>query len=159
LTKHDDENKSPTGLFVYGSLMQGFFNYKKSLAGKVISNTPGRLKGILYHQNRKGYPAIVQGDTWVKGEFIEVDDFESILASCDEIERYTSAGNPDNEYERRTSAVELETGETVFAHVYWYARKDLGSEENPVTAIPSGDWREYMNKQKSEEKSSKLTVS
>ena len=131
-------------LFVYGSLMKGFHNYKKSLEGKVISYIPGKVQGILYHQDNKGYPAAIPGKGWVKGEYLELADFENIIMLCDEIEQYEGPGCPDNEYERRTSVIELENGESGLAQIYWYARKDLGREENPATLIPSGDWREYM---------------
>ena len=134
-------------LFVYGSLMEGFFNYKKSLEGKVISRIPARVRGLLYHQNRKGYPAMVGGKGWVRGEFLELKDFETLISLCDTIEKYYSPGNPENEYERKASQVELESGGEVLAHVYWYARNDLGSPGNPAFLIASGDWREYMNKQ------------
>jgi len=136
-------------LFVYGSLMDGFFNHKKFLEGKVISSVPGRVQGSLYHQNRKGYPAIVPGEGWVKGELLEVENYDSTILLCDEIENYKSPGHPDNEYERRTSAIKLENCKTCSAQVYWYARNDLGSDENPVTPLPSGDWREYMSEQSS----------
>lgn len=138
--------KDTKKLFVYGSLMDGFFNYKKSLEGKVTFRAAGKVQGLLYHQDNKGYPAIVPGEGWVKGELLEVDDYEKIITICDEIERYTGPGHPDNEYERRVSTVELENGETCFAQVYWYARNDLESDENPATPIPSGDWRDHMGK-------------
>ena len=140
------DDKDPKRFFVYGSLMEGFFNYKKSLEGKVISRVPGRVRGILYHQSNKGYPAMVSGEGWVKGEFLEVEDFEKLVLICDRTEGYNGPGHPDNEYERLNSTVELENGEKGLAQVYWYARHDLGSPENPVVPLPSGDWREYMGK-------------
>jgi gamma-glutamylcyclotransferase (GGCT)/AIG2-like uncharacterized protein YtfP len=144
--KKDDAlpGEGPQRLFVYGSLMEGFFNYEKIFSGRVISRTPARVRGILYHQSRKGYPAIIPGGGWVRGEFLEMKDFPRILAVSDELENYFGdAGN--NEYERRVSPVELlPEGVPAFAHVYWYARNDLGSAENPAELIPSGDWREYM---------------
>jgi gamma-glutamylcyclotransferase (GGCT)/AIG2-like uncharacterized protein YtfP len=134
----------PQRLFVYGSLMEGFFNYEKTFSGSVLSRTPARVRGILYHQTRKGYPAMIPGANWVQGEFLELDDFCRLLAVSDDLENYHE-GTADNEYERRLSAVELLPQRIpAFAYIYWYARNDLGTGENPVELIPSGDWRGYM---------------
>jgi gamma-glutamylcyclotransferase (GGCT)/AIG2-like uncharacterized protein YtfP len=131
-------------LFVYGSLMEGFFNYEKLFAGKVVSRTSAQVRGVLYHQPRKGYPAIVPGTGWVTGEFLELEDFPRLITLSDEIEHYCG-DSPDNEYDRRVSPVKLlPEGTSAFAYVYWYARGDLGTGENPAVHIPSGDWRKYM---------------
>ena len=134
----------PKKLFVYGSFMEGFFNYKKSLEGNVISRIPGRVRGLLYHQRLKGYPAMIPGSGWVHGEFLELNDFDKIIPLCDEIEEYFSPSHPDNNYERKVSEVELVNGKKALAWIYWYVRNDLGSCENPVIPIHSGDWREFM---------------
>lgn len=132
-------------LFVYGSLMEGFFNYKNSLEGKVISRTPARVRGLLCHQSVKGYPALLPGEGLVRGECLELEGFETLIVLCDRMEHYCGPGCPGNEYERRISAVELEgSGEETAAWVYWYARDDLGKPENPAVPLPGGDWAEYM---------------
>jgi gamma-glutamylcyclotransferase (GGCT)/AIG2-like uncharacterized protein YtfP len=124
--------------------MEGFFNYEKIFSGRVLSRTPARVRGVLYHQIRKGYPAMIPGESWVRGEFLELDDFCRLLAASDEIENYRE-GAADNEYERRLSPVELLPERIpAFAYIYWYARIDLETGENPVEHIPTGDWREYM---------------
>jgi gamma-glutamylcyclotransferase (GGCT)/AIG2-like uncharacterized protein YtfP len=131
-------------LFVYGSLMEGFFNYEKIFLGKVLSRTPARVRGLLYHQTLKNYPAMIPGDGWVRGEYLELEDFSRLLTASDEIENYWGESS-NNEYERRITPVELLPGGIqAFAHVYWYARDDLGTGENPAELIPSGDWRNYM---------------
>jgi gamma-glutamylcyclotransferase (GGCT)/AIG2-like uncharacterized protein YtfP len=131
-------------LFVYGSLLEGCFNYNKILKGKVVSNIPGKIRGILYHQKYKGYPALTLGDRWVYGELLEFKNFDEQIVSCDKLENYFAPGHPDNEYDRRVSEISLENKETLLAWVYWYARNDLKSDENPVIYIPSGNWREFM---------------
>ena len=141
----------PKKLFVYGSLLEGFFNYKKSLDGKVISRIAGKVRGLLYHQSLKGYPAMVPGDGWVNGEFLELEDFDNLIPLCDEIEEYFGPGHPDNYYERRVSEVELVNGNKAMAWIYWYVRNDLGSSENPVIPVP-GDWREFMMYEKKRRK-------
>jgi gamma-glutamylcyclotransferase (GGCT)/AIG2-like uncharacterized protein YtfP len=131
-------------IFVYGSLMEGFFNYEKSFKGKVVSRFPGKVRGSLYHQVEKGYPALIPGEDWVRGELLDLEDFDTLLEAGDVIERYRGPGAPDNEYDRRTTGIETLDGKTIHAWVYWYARQDLGKPENPVVYIPDGDWRRYM---------------
>jgi gamma-glutamylcyclotransferase (GGCT)/AIG2-like uncharacterized protein YtfP len=124
--------------------MEGFFNYEKIFSGRVLSRTPARVRGILYHQTRKGYPAMIPGESWVRGEFLELDDFCRLLAVSDGLENYRE-GAVNNEYERRFSPVELLPEQTpAHAYIYWYVRNDLGTGENPVDPIPTGDWRDYM---------------
>ena len=70
-------------IFVYGSLREGFFNYDKYLKGKVIKNIPAVLEGMdLYHMPYKGYPAIIPGNGILKGEIIEVMDYENCSCLC-----------------------------------------------------------------------------
>jgi gamma-glutamylcyclotransferase (GGCT)/AIG2-like uncharacterized protein YtfP len=142
----DQIPEDPKRLFAYGSFMEGFFNYKKTLKGKVIFRTLGKVRGILYHQTNKGYPAMIHGDGWVSGEFLEFDNFDKSISLCDKIEKYFSPNHPDNEYERMVSEVELANGETSLAWVYWYGRNDLNSSENPVILVSSGNWRDFMQK-------------
>jgi gamma-glutamylcyclotransferase (GGCT)/AIG2-like uncharacterized protein YtfP len=124
--------------------MEGFFNDKKIFAGRVLSRTPARVRGILYHQTRKGYPAMIPGENWVRGEFLELDDFCRLLAVSDDLENYRE-GAVNNEYDRRLSPVELLPERMpALAYIYWYARNDLGASGNPVDPIPTGDWRGYM---------------
>ena len=67
-------------LFVYGSLREGFFNYDKYLAGKVVEKKDASLENMrLYHMPYKGYPAITPGNDKVLGEII-LDIFKTILS-------------------------------------------------------------------------------
>lgn len=131
-------------LFVYGSLMEGFFNYDKSLVGQLKSRAPAKTRGILYHQTEKGYPALIDGDGWVYGEIIELSDFSERIGPLDEIENYTSPGAPGNEYERVILPVLRGDGTAELCYCYRYARADLGSAGNPAVRVKSGDWRCYM---------------
>jgi gamma-glutamylcyclotransferase (GGCT)/AIG2-like uncharacterized protein YtfP len=136
---------SPLRLFVYGSLMGGFFNYEKVLAGKVLSRRRAIVRGKLFHQIAKGYPALVPGSSPVAGEFLELLDFDRLLADSDRLENFFGPGQRENEYERRPTPVELgDTGVAALAWVYWYARDDLETETNPAIFLSAGDWRRYM---------------
>lgn len=57
--------------------MKDFYNWDKCLKGKVITRKEARTKGILYHQEDKGYPAILSGNDFVYGEYLELIDFEN----------------------------------------------------------------------------------
>jgi gamma-glutamylcyclotransferase (GGCT)/AIG2-like uncharacterized protein YtfP len=133
----------PRRLFVYGSLMEGFSNYERAFRGRVISRMPGLTRGLLYHQPKKGYPAMIPGDNWVNGELLELEDFDELLKTGDLIEGYEGPLGPDNEYDRRTAEIETAGGK-FRAWAYWYGRKDLGGAENPIILIPDGDWRRFM---------------
>lgn len=133
-------------LWVYGSLLCGYFNHVKVLQGRVLCVQPARIKGRLFHQLHKGYPALIHGSDWVYGELLEVKDFDSVLPLVDALEGYRDVG-ADNEYERKVSEVyALEEGiwKVANAYVYWYGRKDLGTKENPALYLPGGDWKGYM---------------
>lgn len=136
-------NDDPKRLFVYGSFLDGFFNYKKCLEGRVVSRVQARVRGSLFHQNNRGFPAMVHGDGWVSGEFLELEDFDALILKCDIIEEYYGPNCPDNMYERRITETMLADGSRRSAWVYWYSRGDLGSRENPVIPVLSGDWREF----------------
>ena len=133
-------------LWVYGSLLSGFFNYKRVLEGKVLTCTHARVRGTLFHQIDKGYPALVEGEAWAYGELLELEDFFNLLPQIDMLENYYGLGN-DNEYNRIQSEVFVYAqGEWMAqqAYVYWYAQNDLGKGENPAVRVLGGDWRSYM---------------
>jgi gamma-glutamylcyclotransferase (GGCT)/AIG2-like uncharacterized protein YtfP len=138
-------------IWVYGSLLEGFFNYEKALLGKVVSRNIARVKGTLFHQSKKGYPALIPGDGWVYGELLQLDDFSGLLPVIDGIEDFYGPGDARNEYERILTPVCFDGHESgTEAYVYWYGRDDLGSPENPVQLIPDGDWRVFMARQSGE---------
>jgi gamma-glutamylcyclotransferase (GGCT)/AIG2-like uncharacterized protein YtfP len=114
-------------LWVYGSLLSGFFNHVKVLEGRVISLYPARIKGRLFHQLHKGYPALLNGSDSVNGELLQIRDLPTILPLVAELEGY-AVGGVDNEYDRRLSQVFYQQDGAwlaVSAYVYWYARRDL----------------------------------
>lgn len=133
-------------IWVYGSLLEGAFNYKKVLVGKVVFRTRGRVRGKLFHQSEKGYPALLPGDDWVEGEVLELVDFPRTVKALDELENYFGSDAPDNEYDRLVTPVFLpDSNIWTDAHVYWYGRDDLGTPDNPAVPVPGGDWRVYID--------------
>ena len=134
-------------LFVYGSLIEGFFNYDKYLKGKVISNTPAVIHNMeLYHLPHKGYPAILVGKEDVYGEIIEVRNYEDTVKAIDDMENFISEENPANEYHKRLLEVEhLESGKKEMCYVYFY-NKDIDTIfDTEAIHIPEGSWKDFMN--------------
>jgi len=132
-------------LFVYGSLMEGFFNSEKALRGKVEKRIKAKTKGRLYHLANKGYPAMVSGEDTVYGELLVIKDLDDIFPILNEIENYFGENNPNNEYNRVVIEVETLDGKKELAYVYQYNDQNLENQKDEKIYIPSGNWREYMN--------------
>ncbi|MDD3192510.1 MAG: gamma-glutamylcyclotransferase [Oscillospiraceae bacterium] len=140
---------APKKMFVYGTLMRGFYNYDKALVGQEKSMVPARTRGRVWHMVDRGYPAIKEGEGWVYGELVELKDFAAVIDQMDDIEGYHGPDDPRNEYARILLPVEnLETGKMEEAYVYYYVPDDLGSSENPVVELTHGSWRTYMEEKK-----------
>ncbi len=139
-------------IWVYGSLLTGFFNYEKALRGKILSTQRARVQGIVYHQEKKGYPALVPGTGWAYGQLFTIEDAESLFCILDDLEGFHGTGATDNEYERKETEIFVEQDgrwHKEMAFVYWYARTDLGSKNNPVILLEDGDWKAYMQEHES----------
>lgn len=143
------EPTAPKKMFVYGTLMKGFYNYDKALAGQEASMVPARTRGRVWHMSNRGYPAIKDGDGWVYGELVELKDFHAVIDLLDDIEGYHGPESAENEYVRRLCPVEnLETGAMEEAYVYHYVPDDLDTPDNPVIELPQGNWRAFMEGKK-----------
>lgn len=126
-------------VFVYGTLMKNFWNYKRLLEGRVKHIIPGKTCGLLYHLN-EGYPAMLPGDEIVRGEIIGPID-EGLLASLDRLEGY-SKGRKDNLYHRDVRKVYTDDGKEMLCWVYIYADEEYARTNGIL--VPDGDWRKYM---------------
>lgn len=138
-----------TKLFVYGSLMEGMFNYKKYLEGKVISKKNAKTKGKLYHLKNKGYPAMIDGDDYVYGELIEINYFYDVLKKLDMLEQYFGEGNMNNEYIRKVIVVEnFEENKIEYAFAYIYnVDNDIDFFKNAIY-IEYGSWKKFLKELK-----------
>ena len=140
-------------IFVYGSLMEGFFNCHKCLKGKIIDRKPARTKGKLYHLNNKGYPAMVSGNDYVYGELITICDFKNAVIELDKLEKFYEKNNIENSYNRTPKEIEVyEEGSVEIIDVYMYNENNPNFINDNMTYIADGDWRKYM------ENNSKLIV-
>lgn len=131
-------------IFVYGSLMEGFFNSEKALKGKVEKRIKATTKGRLYHLVDKGYPALVDGEDVIYGELLIVKDLLRVLPVLDEIEHYYGEENENNEYNRVKMEARSIDGYRVVAYVYKYNCDDIERCKERIEYIPNGDWKAYM---------------
>lgn len=130
-------------IFVYGSLMEGFFNYKKYLEGNVLSKENASIEGKLYDMPHKGYPAVINGPDTVYGELYTLKDFNKNLEALDKMENYFGENDPNNEYNRIIVSVTLESGEKEDAYMYFYNLESSSDFKNNSIYIAHGDWRKH----------------
>lgn len=134
-------------VFVYGSLRMGYFNYDKYLKGHVKNVRSARVKGKLYHMPNKGYPALVDGNDYVYGEVMEIDNYKEVMVSMDEMEGYFGEENKDNEYNRIPLNVEiLQSNSIEKCYVYKY---NLIHDKEFIAHrqyVDSGDWSKRLLK-------------
>jgi len=126
-------------VFVYGTLMKGFWNHRSYLEGRVSRIIPGKICGLLYHLNA-GFPAMLPGNDIVKGEIIGSVD-EKLLQSLDRLEGYVEGRN-NILYVRDTRKVFTEGGEEMTCWVYVFADERY-AQDNGIL-VPDGDWRKFM---------------
>lgn len=134
-------------IFVYGSLMQDFFNYNQYLDGKVLKVEKAYIKGKLYHLENKGYPGYVpEGDDTVYGEIMTIKDYDTVLKALDQMEGYEVAHHETNMYNRKPiKVVSLEDCQDYTLGVYVYNAEAECNREDTRLYIAHGSWRRYMN--------------
>lgn len=129
-------------LFVYGTLMHGC-NNAALLEGKVLKRERARTRGRLYHLPHRGYPAMLDGETWVYGELLWLRGAEA-LTVLDMLEGYHGPDRADNLYHRRQQTVESAKDHTSYqAHLYVYNCREREVFERTALYLPEGDWRAY----------------
>jgi len=128
-------------VFVYGTLMKGFWNYKRYLEGKISRITPGKTYGLLYHLP-EGYPALIQGNEIVEGEIMEPVD-ENLLKQLDRLEGYDSRRS-NNLYFRELRSILTDSGEKMSCWIYVYADERYAKENGSL--VPNGNWRKFREK-------------
>jgi len=130
-------------VFVYGTLLQGFRNYKRYLEGRINRITPARTYGLLYHLPQ-GYPALLRGDGTADGEVVEPVDAK-LLKALDRLEGYSQWRN-NNLYVRELRNILTEDGEEVPCWIYVYTNERYAKEKGIL--VPDGNWRKFMERRK-----------
>lgn len=133
-------------IFVYGSLMHGFFNYEKYLVGKVKSRNIGKTVGTLYHLGNKGYPGFIDsGDHQVYGEIIDIEDDEDTLAAIYKLEDCVVNNQINNSYNRKAIKVfDTESNECIEIEAFIYSLDSDKNTGDSRVLIEHGSWRQYM---------------
>ncbi|MCT4663591.1 MAG: gamma-glutamylcyclotransferase [Tissierellales bacterium] len=133
-------------IFVYGSLMEGFFNYEIYLKGKVLNVEKGYMLGTLYHLKNKGYPGYVDcGNDRVYGEIITYDGGDETLASMDHLEGYSGFYDVKNSYNRKSIRVmNSETLECDMLDVYVYNPNSPKNSDDDRVYLEDGCWSNYQ---------------
>ncbi len=137
-------------VFVYGSLLDGFENYKRYVKPYPHERYPAKTVGRLYHLPDFGYPAFlrVEGEgEWVYGELLcfRPDIYEKAIAGLDELEEYYAPLDERNEYERNIVQIyRIDTGEQVDAYIYVASRRMEEVVSRIGVYVAGGDWRRFM---------------
>ncbi len=128
-----------TAAFFYGTLMTGFDRRRRAgIEGKLRHRRRGSIRATLYDLGI--YPAAIPDpDGCVWGEVYEMDDPAAVLAALDEIEGYREDHVDQSLYTRHLYPVQLDTGETLDAWVYFY-NAPLGG----ALRIDSGDYLQHV---------------
>ena len=119
-------------MFVYGSLMPNYGNYR-AVASHVVSTRPASTRGILVDLG--AFPAMLHGEGIVRGVLLEIDG--QALKITDHIEGYS----PSREsclYVRERVTVKLDDGTRRDAWTYFFACPDR-IKNRPRLAIDNMD--------------------
>ena len=128
-------------VFVYGTLMKGFWNYKWFLDDRISRIIQGKTYGLLYNLH-EGYPALLSGKEIIDEEVMEPVD-EELLKSLDRLEGYDKWSN-NNLYVREKKSIWTEDGEEMICWVYIYADESY-AKKNGIQ-VPNGNWRKFMER-------------
>lgn len=130
-------------LFVYGSLMRGFWNNRLLDGARLVGEavTPGSMISL------GAFPGVKTHSTWkdnpvVYGELYKIDD--AILARCDRLEGYRGPDDPHNFYVRKIVPVAtLSDKEPLNIEAFIYEWNGDNTKYYYET-IKSGNWREHV---------------
>ncbi len=142
------DNKKTERIFVYGTLMTGFHNYKKYLTDVTLKKEEGYIKGSLYHIENKGYPAFIEeGKNKIAGEILTINNEKNIVKLLDELESYEGSISLANEYNKKSEIIYDKKGCVVDElYVYVYNPHSPLNKDDRLIPVESGSWREYMKK-------------
>jgi gamma-glutamylcyclotransferase (GGCT)/AIG2-like uncharacterized protein YtfP len=126
-------------VFVYGTLKPDGIYHPLYCEGKVKASVPAIARGDLFHLTELGYPAMTEGENWVKGVLLTFAD-GSILSDLDELEGYRSERPPEeNEYGRHKIAVYTPSGEPL-GEVWVYRMTRARIASHGGIPVVSGWW-------------------
>lgn len=132
-------------VFVYGTLRNGFSNYKAFLEGYTEKEVLAFTKGKLYSNSHNTFPCMLPGNDRVVGEvmYIKPKYYRLVLSKLDYLESYYEKDESMSMYLRREIDVTLEDGTEIKAwgYIWNFGERYLGQH------IPDGDWARFKLKQ------------
>lgn len=131
-------------IFVYGTLREGMYNYDRFLKGHVTAKKNAYIKGSLHSIIGKVYPALLEGEDFILGEVLSLDN-EVSMADVDELEGYLGPDCIDNEYNKLDMEILDEDKKTVIGNlpVYMYNVKNPQLKETVGPKIQCNDFVLY----------------
>ncbi|MGG4496981.1 gamma-glutamylcyclotransferase family protein [Brevibacillus reuszeri] len=143
--------KESVPIFVYGSLLKGFWNYEHYILPYDPRIVPAQIKGELYHLP-PGYPGLLAGTNDIRGEIVyfSPQTYEKALAGLDELEDFYGTGEARNEYERIILPARLLDAIEKEERVYVYRYVDELYIKQSGIRLKDGDWRKYMQERQAE---------
>lgn len=126
-------------VFAYGTLKPGGHYWPEFCEGKVVAQTPAKIRGELYDLH-VGYPGLrLRGEDWVYGYVLVLKD-EAALARLDDLEGYVPNRPEDqNEYNRlKVECFKMEDEPLGEAWAYEMTAATMARLRG--TLIEGGDW-------------------
>ena len=137
--------QNETLVAVYGSLRRDFSNHRLIQFGGGEDLGNGTADGWRMY-SWGGFPAICPDEgSSVVVEVYRVD--AKTLRNLDGLEGYSPTSTRNEFYDRKTTTVRLDNGETVEALIYCMT-EERASREAPL--VKSGDWKEYSDRKRSD---------
>ena len=121
--------------FVYGTLMRAEERFgaiaRHRIRGALLARAPGRLVSL------GSWPGMLEGDGWVAGELLRVDDVVGAVEDLDSVEGFRGYGMDGSLFVRDLADVDVGDRHIRRCWTYRYAGPETGEP------IASGDWREH----------------
>ncbi len=134
-------------IFVYGTLLEGCRNYNIYLKHHVRSIQKAYVKGLLYSIKNCDYPALIEGNRYICGEIMAVDD--SVISLLDDLEGFYKDNSFENEYNKEYRFIYDQYGKCI-AHlpVYFYNLTNPKLKDTLDQLIEENDYRIWLKQYK-----------
>lgn len=130
-------------LFVYGSLRKGFNSPAYGYISQYFDLVEeGTVQGKLYDKGTYAAGVPSEEGCLIKGELYVIrhaDEFGWAIAQLDDYEGISDSYDEKAEYYRSMVTVQMNSGESIPAWIYWYSGQTDG---HPLVA--SGDILDYL---------------
>jgi gamma-glutamylcyclotransferase (GGCT)/AIG2-like uncharacterized protein YtfP len=131
-------------LFVYGTLRKGYdLKLKGRVAGELEYVGRAKVGGTMYDIGQ--YPGAVKGknNNEIVGEVFLVNNPDKVFKVLDKYEGYKESAESTSEFVRKKNRVQLRSGKTINAWIYWY-NEDLAGKQK----IKYKDYLNYLKNNK-----------